>query len=132
MRSRRLVLVGYAAFVSATCGDRASARITLEAGARTPAPVLVIAAPEAPRFIQVERTSERPASAGDPVMWRLVRRPDTTVTPPVRVVYGIVPEGYSAAAPAAVLFPANYRVFAKLTHGSGVRTFVVATDGSVR
>lgn len=126
------MLVGFAAFFSATCGNRASARITLEEGARAPAPVLVMDAPEAPRFIQIERTSDRPTLAGNPTMWRLVRRPDTTVTPPVRVVYGIVPEGYSAAAPAAVLYPASYRVFAKLTHGNAERAFTVATDGSVR
>jgi hypothetical protein len=116
----------------AACDTRGRARISLDADARTPSPGFRIAALEAPRFIEFERTSDRPGRAGDPTIWRLVHRADTTITPPIHIVYGSVPPGYTAAAPAAMLYPASYRVRAKFTHSSGVRTFVVAPDGTVR
>ena len=83
-------------------------------------------------FITVERTSGQPDRAGTPTFWRLLRRSDTTVTPPVRVVYGVVPDGYRASQPASLLFPARYSLTAKLTHASGTRMFTVATDGMIR
>lgn len=116
----------------AACSSHPPARITLEEGARTPSPVFLIDGPEAPVFITVERTSGQPDRAGTPTFWRLLRRSDTTVTPPIRVVYGVVPDGYRASQPASLLFPARYRLTAKLTHASGTRMFTVATDGMIR
>lgn len=131
MKTNGLVFVSTALLMLA-CARDPGPRIALEEGAHTPSPTFVIDGPEAPRFITVERTSGQPGRAGEPTFWRLVRRNDTTVTPPLRVVYGVVPAGYQAATPAALLFPARYRIYAKLTHAAGWRLFTVQADGRVR
>jgi len=116
----------------AACASEHRPRVTLEVGARTPAPSFIIDAPVAPHFIDVERASGRPGRAGDTSFWRLVRRADTTVTPPIHLVYGTVPPGYRSVAPAAMLFPAEYRVRVRYVHDISTLTFSVHADGSVR
>lgn len=131
VRTSGSILLG-AATLTLSCARYPRPSISLEDGARTPNPGFIIEGPEAPHFITVERTSGQPGRAGAPTFWRLVRRGDTTVTPPVRLVYGVVPPGYHASDPASLLFPASYRISATVIHATASRTFTVADDGSVR
>lgn len=96
-----------------------------------PAPVFRIDGPEAPRIITFERRFDA-AAGGSDTAWHLLRRSDTTVTAPLQLTYGIVPDGYRAIQPADSLVAATYRLYAKLSHAGGALFFTVAADGDVR
>jgi hypothetical protein len=64
-----------------------------------------------------------------PFLWTITTKEEISITDyPTRVVYGIVPKGFSQSSPATELTPGCYMAF---TGGSGGVTFTVDSAGLV-
>lgn len=113
-----------------TCGGDAPFTIAVAPDATLPAPAFTVDGRQPPQFIFVERLIGTTASVGTEV-WALVKRRDDPPALPVRMTYGVPPQGYREGAPARTLGPGEYRVRAKSVEQQAELAFTVAPDGRI-
>lgn len=131
VHSSRLLAFAFAACLSSSCTRYPRPDIEILDGAKVPAPGFSFDGPEAPRIITFERLQDPTAPGGTRVTWHLLRRSGTTVAAPLRLTYGVVPDGYRAMQAADSLTAGTYRIYAKLTHAGDDLHFTVTPDGRV-
>lgn len=123
MHTTTLTRICLASTLLVSCARYPKPQMEQVAGGDDATPVFVIDGAEAPRIITVERLPERGESIAGATTWHLLRRIDATVELPLRLTYGVTPEGYREMQPALPLVAGRYRLYAKLTHAGGELRF---------
>lgn len=131
VHSSRLLLLAVAACLTSSCARHPRPEIDIVEGASAPAPGFSFDGPEAPKIITFERLPDPAARGRSRVTWHLLRRSGASVATPLRLAYGVVPDGYRAMRSADSLAAGTYRIYAKLTHAGDDLHFTVAPDGRV-
>lgn len=131
MPSSRLRVLALAACLTTSCARYPRPEIDILEASSAPTPGFRFDGPEAPKIITFERLPGPTARAGTRVAWHLLRRSGASVATPLRLTYGVVPDGYRAMQPADSLAAGSYRVYAKLTHAGDDLHFTVTPDGRV-
>ena len=128
----RVRLALWVLLAAVACARSDAPRVSLEPGARSPAPAFRLeGARRRPDAVVVEALGRYRAAAGGTPYWRLAALPRDSSGPPNRIRYGEAPAGYVAAAPAALLTPGRYRIDVRTGGRSAQAYFRVHPDGSI-
>ena len=112
------------------CSSRVDARIDIAPDAHTPRPTYRVHSELATRFVSVEQVEMGADDLRFTSMWHIVASP-SSASPLTELAYGLVPADFTEAAPAAVLFPGQYRLTVGLATGNASIPFDVGSDGRV-